>query len=837
MEPALSEPRLPLPAQSRTFAEDRRMSVPRFACALIVACFAGPALAGVELPAGGTVEKVDFERHVMGLFGKAGCNNGSCHGSFQGKNGFRLSLFGFDPDKDYAALTREVQGRRIDLINPDNSLLLRKATGSIPHEGGARFGKDSWQYQVFREWIRQGAPRSKGTGEIVDIAISPREYVFVTSGKPARLRVTARFVDGSSEDITPFCDFRVQDDGVARVSPVGEVAAVRPGDSGLAVLYRGKVAAVRLLVPAEATGNVDYPKPTGYLDREVFAKLKLLNVSPSEAASDLEFLRRVTIDATGALPTPDEVRTFLADESSDKRAKKIEELLTSPRHAALWATKFSDVTGNNTQALEQPADMQMKRSQMWHDWIRTRIEKNVPYDQIVRGILLATSREGKSPDEWLEQTKKVDADSAKFDTTEYAKRDTLDLFWRRQAAVPTIELGEKVAAAFLGVRLECAQCHKHPYDRWTQADYRAFANLFVGVTFGKNQFSTPEMKKLVETENAERTKNSMGKNANQINTVREMFVTTEVAKGKRLPLLTHPDTNQPLNPKAPAGPEFKFTPGQDIRADLFAWMRSPDNPFFARSFVNRVWGQYFGIGLVDPVDDFSQANPPTNARLLDALARDFIDHNYDIRHIERTILNSRTYQTSSVPNQTNRFDRVNFARSYVRPMLAEVVVDVVNDALGTSETYNFVPVVKGEKGDPVKSLDGRRMTVIGSSRMNNPNLAYALRIFGRPPRTTACDCERAMEPALPQTLFRMTDPDLLRKMRDPKNRVAILLKDKGRPDDAVLDEMFLATLTRHPRPDEIATFKEHRATTSDRAGAFTDVVWALLNTREFILNH
>jgi hypothetical protein len=305
-------------------------------------------------------------------------------------------------------------------------------------------------------------------------------------------------------------------------------------------------------------------------------------------------------------------------------------------------------------------------------------------------------------------------------------------------------------------------------------------------------------------------------------------------KGKRLPLLNHPDTNKPLEPKAPAGPEFHFEPGKDLRAELFEWMRSPDNPFFARSFVNRIWGHYFGVGLVDPVDDFSQANPPTNPRLLDALAKDFVEHNYDIRHIERTILLSRTYQNSSVPNETNRFDKVNFARSYVRPMLAEVVVDVVDDALGTTETYNLGG---GGKGDAAKALDGRRMTEIGSSRVNNGNLAYALRIFGRPPRTTACDCERAMEPALPQTLFRMTDSSIIQKLQTKDNRVNKLLRDKNRTDDQVFEEVFLAAMSRYPRPDEVETFKEHRATAKDRAAAFTDVTWALLNTREFILNH
>jgi Protein of unknown function (DUF1549)/Protein of unknown function (DUF1553) len=811
------------------------MSARRFlsvAPCLFALCFATSANAAVDLPNGAKLEKVDFERHVMGLFGKSGCNNGSCHGSFQGKNGFRLSLFGFDPDKDFAALTREFQGRRIDRVNPDNSLLLRKAAGLIPHEGGARFAKESWQYRIFREWIREGAPRSKGTGEIIEIEITPKEYVFVHIGETTRMKVTAKFADGSAEDITPFCDFRVQDDAVARVTPLGDITAVRPGDSGFVVLYRGKVTAARILVPTKVASELKYPDATNYVDREVFAKLKQLNVLPSDAASDTEFLRRVTIDVTGSLPTPDEVRGFLADKSTSKHAKKVDELLKSPRHAALWATKFSDITGNNTQAMEQPADMQIKRSQMWHDWFRVRLEANVPYDEIVKGILTATSLEGQKPDEWLEHNKKVEAEAAKYDTSEYVKRKTLDLFWRRQGQVQTIEWGEKVAAAFLGVRLECAQCHKHPYDRWTQSDYRAFANLFVGINFNKNQNSSPEMKKLLDAENADRTKAAMGKNANQVIAVREMFV-TQLATGKKFPLLAHPDTNVPLNPKAPAGPEFKLDSGKDVREDLFAWLRSPENPFFARSFVNRIWGHYFGIGLVDPVDDFSQANPPTNARLLNALAKDFVDHNYDIRHIERTILMTRTYQTSSIPNETNRFDKVNFARSYVRSMLAEVVVDVVNDALGTNETYQF-----GNKDDAgAKVMDGKRMIEIGSSRMNNGNLAYALRIFGRPPRTTACDCERAMEPALPQTLFRMTDPGLLQKMRAPTNRVAQLLKDKNRTDDLVFEELFLAALSRLPRPDELATFQEHRSTTKDRLAAFTDVEWALLNTREFILNH
>ncbi len=481
---------------------------------------------------------------------------------------------------------------------------------------------------------------------------------------------------------------------------------IQPGDSGFVVLYRGKVASARILVPTQATAALKYPEAVNYIDKEIFAKLKKLNVVPSDRSSDTEFLRRVTIDVTGALPTPDEIRAFLADKSPDKRERKIDELLVSPRHAALWATKFSDITGNNTLALEQPQDMQMKRSQMWHDWFRVRIENNVPYDEIVKGVLTATSLEGEKPDQWLAETKKIETQAVRYDTTEYSKRKTLDLFWRRQQQVPTSQWGEKVAAAFLGVRLECAQCHKHPFDRWTQTDYRAFANMFAGVVFnGKNgPCSTPMVKKLIDAENTERAKEAKGKKGKQLNQIREMYVQSDL---RRVKLLRHPDTNAVLDPKAPAGPEFKFEKGKDLRVELFEWMRSPDNPFFARSFVNRIWGHYFGVGLVDPVDDFSQANPPSNARLLDALAKDFVDHKYDIRYMERTILLTRTYQNSSAPNATNRFDKVNYARSYVRPMMAEVVVDVVNDALGARETYNLAAA----KGDPAsKAMDGRRLT-------------------------------------------------------------------------------------------------------------------------------
>jgi hypothetical protein len=782
-----------------------------------LALSARPAAAGVQLPTGETVEKVDFERHVMGLFGRMGCNSGSCHGSFQGKGGLRLSLFGYDPAKDFLALARELEGRRLNRADPDRSLLLLKATGQLPHGGQSRFGKGSWPYQLFREWIVQGAPWTKGSGDVASVAVVPPEYAFTAPGQAGQLRVQATFADGSKENITALCDFRTNDEAVVEVTALGGLKAVRPGDTAVVVSYRGHVLPVRVLVPVPPAPGSRYPAvpEVNYIDREVFAKLRRLNIVPSALCSDAEFLRRVTIDTVGTLPTPDEVRAFLADPRPDKRARKVDELLAHPMHAALWATKLCDVTGNNTDALENPQQRRARLSQMWHDWFRKRLAANVPYDEIVRGVLCATSREGLSPEAYVKQVEAEEQIDKGFNSV-YANRATLDLFWRRQQRVLIEQWGEKTAAAFLGVRLECAQCHKHPFDRWTQSDYRAYANVFGTLSFAVS----PESQKVFRTVNAERNKRRAGKGVVPRGPIREVFL----AAGKGGPYLPDPDTNRPLPARALGGPEIKVVPGEDPRLALFEWMRAPDNPFFARSFANRVWGHYFGTGIVHPVDDFSLANPPSNPKLLDALAKDFVAGKYDIRALERRILNSRTYQLSSTVNASNRFDRTNYSHAYVRPLMAEVVVDVLNAALGTTE--NFGP----------DTLPGTRAIEVGASRLQNAAVNYAFRIFGRPPRTTACDCERAMDPALPQKLYLMADPALLTKLRAPQNRLKALLKDKA-DDNEALDELFLATLARLPTAEERAAFAETRAGQKDRQATFADVLWALVNTNEFIFNH
>jgi hypothetical protein len=782
--------------------------------AVVVALAAATDLpaATIVLPDQSKVEKVDFERHLMGLFGRLGCSAGGCHGSFQGKGGLRLSLFGYEPAMDYAGLTREALGRRINPVDPDNSLLLLKATGQTDHGGGRRLSKDSWAYQIMREWIVNGAEWNKGSGTVASVRIDPPEHAFRKTAETHQLKVIAKFIDGTEANVTPFSDFRTNNEAVAEVDSQGQVKSLRPGDTAIIVSYRGNVLPVRVLVPVEQPAGFQYPRAAevNYIDREVFAKLMRLNIVPSDLSSDAEFLRRVYLDTIGTLPSPDEVKKFLADNAPDKRTKKIDELLAHPMHAALWATKFSDITGNNTDLLENPVPLKAKRSQMWHDWFRKRVAENMPYDEIVKGVLCATSRDGKPVDEWLEEVKDLEEAINKGFETKYAERASLDLFYRRQANVPIEQWGEKTAAAFLGIRLECAQCHKHPMDRWTQADYRSYANVFAQLSFG----ASPDNKKAIDTFN----KNQPAGKNNQKFAAKEVFV------GSPKGMMKHPDSNETLPAKALGGPEVKLDSKTDSRQAIWEWLRSADNPYFARSFVNRIWGHYFGVGLVHPVDDFSQANPPSNPKLLDALARDFIEHKFDIRHMERTILLSRTYQLTAMTNKTNQLDRDNFSHSFVRPMMAEVVVDMLNSALGTTENF-------GTDAPP-----NCRAIEVGASRVQNAAVAQVLRIFGRPARVSACECDRTLEPQLTQTLFRMTDPGILGKLTNNSGRLQQLLKTKI-ADEELLEELYLATLTRKPNDKEKAAFAQYRQKHTDRTAAFTDALWALINTREFILNH
>ena len=552
-----------------------------------------------------------------------------------------------------------------------------------------------------------------------------------------------------------------------------------------------------------------------YIDREVFAKLRALGIAPSGPSSDAEFLRRVTLDVIGTLPIPEEVRRFLNDRAPDKRDRTIDQLLADPMHAALWATRFLDITGCDTQSMEGPDDLKARRARMWHDWIRKRIAENLPYDQIARGILCATSRDGQDVTRWLNrETGRMATAQAGWET-DYASKPSLDLFWRRFTKsgeyFPVEQMAERTATALLGVRIECAQCHKHPFDRWTQADYRAYANIFAKVRFGLSPDGLAATARFLD----ERRKSSKNGALPPIPRVREVFLADGPARS-----LPDPATGSPLPPRALGGPELAGK--ADPREQLFAWLIRPENPYFARSFVNRVWAAYFGAGLVEPIDNLSVANPPSNGRLLDALAADFVAHGHDIRRLERTILRSRAYQRSSTPEAGNLDDRGNFARAMPRIMMAEVLVDALNTALG----------VPGEFG--ADAPKGARAIEVASNQVRSPDLARVFRIFGRPRRQATCDCERSRGPALPQTLFFLSDPGLLDKLACGRLRT---LLESDRCDAAIIDELFLATLSRFPTDDERNRSLEYLRTKPSRKAAMTDVVWAMINTREFILNH
>jgi Protein of unknown function (DUF1549)/Protein of unknown function (DUF1553)/Bacterial Ig-like domain (group 2) len=787
----------------------------------------------IRLPGGATLKAVDFERHVAPLLGQLGCNAGACHGSFQGKGGFRLSLFGYDPGMDYRALTRGSFGRRVNPSSPDDSLLLQKPTMQMPHEGGQRLKKDSWQHRIIRRWIADGAKRTAGSGNLRQLSLQPAELKLI-EGRSQPLTVSAQFAHGSKEDVTPFCRFRVQNDAVALVSADGVVTAGVPGDTAVIAEYAGQFATMRVLVPVAASKRLPWPRAgtesgpyrvDGFIDDEVFAKLRQLGITPSERCSDADFLRRLTLDTIGRVPTPGEVRAFLKDARPDKRRRMVDRLLSHPMHAALWATRLCDIMGNDLDVLPGSQEMRPKYAKMWHDWLRRRIANNTPYDEIVRGILAATSR-GKTPlKKWISRRAAMLRKARTSFDSDYARQPSLDLYWTR----PPDKLAEITAAAFLGVRIECAQCHKHPFDRWTQTDYRAFVNVFAPVQYG----SSPELRAaVVDLLDARRKLRAAGKPLPPpLPRLQEVFLSRNVEWQK------DPRTDAPLPPKALGGPvlshpvaeaaSFRTDAGSvghvpgDARRELFRWLVRPDNPYFARTFVNRVWAHYFGRGLVHPVDDFSVVNPPSNAKLLDRLAREFVKSGFDIRRLERAVLNSQTYQLAAKPNRTNRWDRTNFSRAYVRALPAEVAVDSLVQATGIDLDFGrSVPA-------------GSRAIEVAPSRIGG-TLGRLFNIFERPARKTVCDCERRGDPSIRQSLFLMTDATVLKGIES--GRLKSLLAS-NRSDDAVIDELFLATFARFPSKEELAAIRKYVAKNADRRKAFTDVFWGLLNSREFLTNH
>lgn len=738
-----------------------------------------------------TDETPDFQRHVSPLLGRLGCNGRACHGSFQGQGGFRLSLFGYDHKADLAALLEE-DTDRVVTDKPAESLILRKPTLDEDHEGGERFKADSWAYRVLHRWIAAGAKGAAGTNGIasdgprfVQLVVSPSEINFTKNGETVTLTAVAEWSDGTREVVTPLCRFRTNDESVATVDDDGVVASRSPGNTHVVVFYDNGVTPVQILRPTSELVGPRYPgvpTPTK-IDELVVAKLRKLGIVPSELSTDAEFLRRVTLDMTGSLPTPQEVESFLADQSADKRAKKIEALLDSPAYAAWWTTKLCDITGNNPRrAAEQQLGDQQARQ--WYDWIYRRVRDNVPYDKIVEGIALATSRQpGQSYEDYCQEM------SSYFrpdNPADFSQRETMPYFWSRaREGAQAKEKALSFSYAFLGVRLQCAECHKHPFDQWTKDDFDQFTAFFEPVAYGNRPDSRKQYQEMLEKVTGGlkggMAQRKLADAVKQGDTVpwREVFVAASgrpnanaKGKGKNNKNKKNAQPRRVVTPKLLGEDEgVDLARNADPRAALMDWMREQDNPYFAKAFVNRVWASYFNVGIIEPPDDMNLANPPSNEPLLDYLAQGFIAHGYDMKWLHREIASSRTYQLSYRVNETNRLDERNFSHAVLRRLPAEVAYDAVAQATASDTEL-------------VAYRDNHEQRAIGpasSGRRRGTN-NFALQVFGKPDRLTNCDCERSVEPSLLQALFLRNDQDVLKMIDRPEGWVRQVSAELGQTD-------------------------------------------------------
>ncbi|MCH9653225.1 MAG: DUF1549 and DUF1553 domain-containing protein [Planctomycetes bacterium] len=760
--------------------------------------------------ADGSGETPDFIRHVVPLFSKLGCNMRNCHGSFQGQNGFRLSLFGFEPALDRQELFEkdklsEGDGPRINIKDPAKSLFLMKPSSSDEeHEGGKRMDKKSWEYRILYQWIKSGAPYdSRKTVNLKRLEVIPKEVVFSNRTQKSKLRAIAWFDDGTHEDVTGLTVFSSNDEGIAKVSKDGIVSVSRTGDTAIIVRYAGGVTSTQILVP-DTENSQPFPETFAHnqIDEFVTAKLRKLNIRPSVLCSDADFVRRVYLDVIGALPTADETRKFLADRSPDKRSRLIDHLLEQPGYAMYWGMKFSDWTGNSKYINNKA----MLSNWLWQQWIEDKLSRNLPYDEIVYGHVCASSLEGRPREDFLAEAKSILHKAAGRynydDDGTYAKRRTNELYWTNVERRSPDTMVLQTANSFLGLRLECAQCHNHPFDRWTKKDFEQFKSFFMMV-----QYCDPA------TGAEKKRGGGRGYGVESL----EPGVTWRFA-----------GTVRKTPPKLLGGPEVPYVKdGPDARIKLWEWMRAPENPYFAPAFVNRIWEHYFNIGIVDPPDDFNQGNPPSNPQLLDWLAKDFIDHKFDIKHLHRLILNSRTYQLSWEPNASNRLDKKNFSHALLRRMPAEVLIDAVADVTGVSNYFGRLP-----KDRPQRAV-GQAMP---SMRYGASRGGYAMKVFGRPDREKTCDCERSNDPSVAQALYLINDQEVLAKIDDRKGRLPNLLKSI-KDDRELLIELYLTALSRFPTEQELQLHLEHIAGTPSRDDAMKDVLWTLLNVREFLFVH
>jgi hypothetical protein len=716
-------------------------------------------LACLPLTVRGGEAPVSFAHEVMPHLIAAGCSAGSCHAKPEGQNNFGLSVFGYDLRRDYFEIVRENRGRRIFPAAPEESLLLRKATGAVPHEGGKVIDERSDTYRILSSWIRQGAPFEVPGEPALESVVVASGLGLWEKGEARQVTVTARFSDGSERDVTELSDFVSHDTGMVTVAERGLLAVGEmSGEAVVVVRYMGHVDVVRVTVPSEnpLPEEVFADLPVGNeIDRLAYQRHRELGLLPSATCTDGEFIRRASLDLIGRLPSAREAEQFIQDPDPAKRGKLVDSLLDDPNYADHWAVRWGDLIRPN------PSRVGVKPVYLLDDWIRDAFRKNLPYDVMVRELLTAEGSSHRDGPVAVFRDKREPADASAF-----------------------------VSQIFLGVRLDCAKCHQHPNEKWTQADYYQLAAFFARMKRKGQGISAP-----ISGEPEYWWHGGSGN-------------------------VKHPVSEEVLTPKPPDGPEMPYVEGTDPREQLAEWMTDRDNPFFARAIVNRIWSHFMGRGLVEPVDDLRVSNPPTNEPLLDWLADDFAGYGYDLKRLMRTIVNSNLYQLSSTPNESNLADGKFYSRFLKRRIGAEVLLDAVSDLTGQPESFQGMPA-------------GSRAVQTWNHKLDSDFLDA----FGRPDASQECPCERELKPSVVQALHLMNSSALQRKLGHKEGRAAQLAES----DLAVAElvrEIYLATYSRLPEADEAAAAEKYFETEGiSRQTAVEDLLWALINSAEFVFNH
>ncbi len=760
---------------------------------------------------------ISFRDDVLPVLTKAGCNAGGCHGKLAGQNGFRLSLRAFAPEWDYGWLTSEVRSRRVDYAFPDESLVIRKALGRTPHEGGRRFLEGSRSHEALLRWIEQRAPGpAKAEPALTGLEVLPGDRK-LEPGQSQRLLVRARYEDGRERDVTWLAQFFSNDPATASVSPEGDVKSLRPGETSIRVHFQTQVAVVRFTTPYHNTLPAqEQENEKNEIDRHVFAKLRTLQIPASPAADDLTFLRRASLDATGSLPPPEAVQPFVGDPAPDKRARLVDQLLGSDAFTDYWTLQLADLLQNRK---ERDHDVRgTKGVRAFHGWLRQELAANKHWDQIARDLLLATGDSVAAPQVGY------------FITTVGEKNH-----------VEESEVTDSVAQAFLGTRVGCARCHNHPLERYTQDDYYHFAAFFAKVSLERQDPMQGNTELLV----ASPEQHDVQKNIKRLRTeIKEIEARAAAAKDdqkkdeeKRLADKTRelaerekdlgrlqnaaaevmqPRTRQKLTARPLDRAPLALAGLDDPRQAFVQWLTSPQNEAFSGAMVNRIWKHFLGVGLVEPVDDLRASNPPSNAELWKHLNAAFVASGYDLRALMRLIMNSRAYQLSSETLPGNEPDRKFYSHYYARRLPAEVMLDAISAATQAPDTFEGYPV-------------GTRAIQLPEPHVNN----YFLGLFGRSDRVTACACERQGEVTLPQLLNLENGNELSAKLKAEDGRLQRLLAE---PNGRVTEELFLCTLGREPRLPE-RTAVEAALKTGSKADVYSDLFWALLNSKDFVFNH